>query len=116
MAHKTKNEKRKFKHQRIRKDIIGTPSRPRLNIYKSNTGIYAQLIDDVNGKTIASVSSLTLKLSPNNIENASKVGIELGKLANKIQVTEIVFDRGGYIYHGKVKALADGVRQEGIKF
>lgn len=113
---KTLKEKRQKKHLRIRSKISGTPERPRLNVFKSNAAIYAQVIDDVNGKTLVSASTLTLKLKGNNIENSKQVGKKIGELAKKAGITTIVFDRGGYIYHGKVKALADEVRKAGIKF
>ncbi len=114
---KTLKEKRQLKHLRVRAKISkGTAERPRLNVFKSNTGIYAQIIDDVAGKTIASASTQTLKLKGNNIENATKVGQAVAKAATAAGINEVVFDRGGYIYHGKVKALADAAREAGLKF
>ncbi len=116
MAKRTKNEARKFKHNRIRYSISGTAAIPRLNVFKSNTGIYVQLIDDVKGVTLTQTSSQILKLKGNTVENAKKVGTELGKKAKAIKIEKIVFDRGGYIYHGRIKALADAARAEGLKF
>lgn len=115
MAKSTK-QKRQTKHYRVRAKISGTADRPRLNVFKSNTGIYAQIIDDVAGVTIASASTMSLKLKGNNIENATKVGSAVAKAAKDKGIETIVFDRGGYIYHGKVKALADAARAEGLIF
>ncbi len=113
---KTLKKKRQVKHLRVRAKISGTPERPRLNVFKSNTGIYAQIIDDLNGKTLVSSSTQTLKLKSNNIENSIKVGKKIGELAIKAGIKTVVFDRGGYIYHGKIKALADAAREAGLKF
>lgn len=114
---KTLKEKRQTKHLRVRAKIsAGTALRPRLNVFKSNTGIYAQIINDENGTTIASSSTQSLKLKNNNIEAAIKVGKDVAESAKKAGIKEVVFDRGGYIYHGKVKALADAAREAGIKF
>lgn len=114
---KTLKEKRQTKHYRVRAKIsAGTTERPRLNVFKSNTGIYAQVINDDEGKTLASASTITLKLKGNNIQNAAKVGAEVAKKAIDAGVKEVVFDRGGFIYHGKVKALADAAREAGLKF
>ena len=114
---KTLKQKRQTKHLRVRARISpGTPERPRLNVFKSNTGIYAQIIDDVNGKTLANASTQTLKLKGNNIENAIKVGKAIGEAAKAAKIDTVVFDRGGFIYHGKVKALADAAREAGLKF
>ncbi len=114
---KTLKEKRQLKHYRVRARIsAGTAERPRLNVFKSNTGIYAQVINDETGTTVASASTKTLKLTGNNIENATKVGKAVAEAAKSAGVNEVVFDRGGYIYHGKVKALADAAREAGLKF
>ncbi len=114
---KTLKEKRQLKHYRVRARIsAGTAERPRLNVFKSNTGIYAQVINDETGITVASASTKTLKLTGNNIENATKVGKAVAEAAKSAGVNEVVFDRGGYIYHGKVKALADAAREAGLKF
>ncbi len=114
---KTLKQKRQTKHLRVRARIsAGTPQRPRLNVFKSNKAIYAQIIDDVNGKTLASASTQSLKLNGNNIENSTKVGKAIGDAAKAAGIETVVFDRGGFIYHGKVKALADGAREAGLKF
>ncbi|BDU67756.1 MAG: 50S ribosomal protein L18 [Candidatus Tyloplasma litorale] len=114
---KTLKQRRQTKHLRVRSKIsAGTLARPRLNIFKSNTGIYAQIIDDDKGITIASASTQTLKLKGNNIENAIKVGQAIAENGKNQGVKAVVFDRGGYIYHGKVKALADAARKSGLEF
>ena len=108
------NEMRKVRHERVRKQIIGTKDIPRLNVYRSNTNIYAQIIDDENGVTLASASSM--KMKGNNTEVATKVGEAIAKEAKKAKITKVVFDRGGYLYHGRVKALADAARENGLEF
>ena len=100
----------------IRHKVSGTAQKPRLTVFRSNTQIYAQLIDDVNGKTLASASSLGLKDKVNKIEQAAKVGALLAKVAMEAGITEVVFDRNGYLYHGRVKQLADAAREAGLKF
>lgn len=111
-----KNKARQKRHFRIRKNISGTAQVPRLNIFRSNKAIYAQLIDDTTHKTLASASSKELNLEGNNIEVSTKVGELIGKKAIDLKIEEVKFDRGGYIYHGKVKALADAAREAGLKF
>ena len=113
-----KNESRLVRHARVRKKIIGTPERPRLSVYKSLTGIYAQIIDDVNGKTLVAASTLDkeVKTKASNIEAAKEVGALVAKRATKAGIKTIVFDRGGYQYHGKVKALAEAAREGGLEF
>ena len=103
---------------RIRKKVFGDASKPRLAIYKSNKNIYVQAIDDLNQTTIGSASTLSKELKSDNlsIDTAKKVGELMGDILNKNNIKEAVFDRGGYIYHGRVKALADGIREKGIKF
>lgn len=110
----SRNEMRKIRHERIRKQIIGTKDIPRLNVYRSNKNIYAQIIDDENGVTLASASSM--KMKGNNTEIAAKVGEAVAKEAKKAKITKVVFDRGGYLYHGRVKALADAARENGLEF
>lgn len=100
----------------IRHKVTGTALKPRLTVFRSNTQIYGQLIDDVNGKTLASASSLGLKDKVNKIEQAAKVGALLAKVAMEAGITEVVFDRNGYLYHGRVKQLADAAREAGLKF
>ena len=109
-------EKIKF---RIRKKIIGVASRPRLSVFRSNTEIYAQLINDDNGSTIASVSSLDKDIKAQKVTKTEKsklVGNAIARKANDLGLTTVVFDRGGYIYHGRVKAVAEGAREGGLQF
>lgn len=113
----SKNVSRKIRHERIRKDIYGTSLIPRLNVYRSNKNIFAQLIDDEKGITLVSASTLELKdIKNNNIETATKVGELIAKKAKKAKISKVVFDRGGYLYHGRVKALADAARENGLEF
>ena len=109
-----KNKNRQKRHTRVRGKISGTAERPRLNIYRSNTNIYAQVIDDVAGVTLASASSL--KESGSKSEQATKVGEAIAKAAQAKGIEEVVFDRGGYLYHGRVQALAEAARENGLKF
>ncbi len=105
------------RHARVRTKISGTFDRPRLNVFRSNSQIYAQIIDDVKGETLVSASSLDLKLEKGgNIEAATKVGAEIAKRAKEKNIDVVVFDRGGYIYHGRVKALAEAAREAGLEF
>ena len=116
---KVKNRNLRHKRKiRIRKKINGLETKPRLAIYKSNKNIYVQAIDDLNHKTIATSSSLSKDLKSENLslETAKKVGELMGDKLNELGISEAVFDRGGYIYHGRVKALADAIREKGIKF
>ncbi|MCI5911526.1 MAG: 50S ribosomal protein L18 [Oscillospiraceae bacterium] len=112
------NKARKKRHLRVRNKISGTPQRPRLNVYRSTNHIYAQVIDDVNAVTLAQASSLDKEFSGNggNIEGAKKVGELVAKRAMDKGITEVVFDRGGYLYHGRIKELADAAREVGLKF
>ncbi len=116
----TKLERRDRIRKRIRKIISGTNTKPRLSVFRSNKEIYAQLIDDQNGKTLVAASSRDKATSDaklnTKIEVAAHVGKRLGELALKAGINEINFDRGGYLYHGRVKALADGAREGGLKF
>jgi large subunit ribosomal protein L18 len=100
----------------IRHKVSGTVQKPRMTVFRSNTQIYAQLIDDVNGVTLASASSLGLKEKATKIEQAAKVGALIAKVAQEAGITEVVFDRNGYLYHGRVKQLADAAREAGLKF
>jgi large subunit ribosomal protein L18 len=112
-----KNKVRQRRHMRVRGKISGTAERPRLNVYRSNKNIYAQLIDDVEGVTLASASTLDSEVSGNNkTERAAGVGALVAKRANEKKITEVVFDRGGYLYHGRVQALAEAARENGLKF
>ena len=102
---------------RIRKKIAGTGSKPRLSVFRSNKGIYAQLIDDKSGTTLISCSSAELKTAKGTkVEVSNSVGQKLAEKAISSGITEVVFDRGGYLFHGRVKALADGAREGGLKF
>ena len=118
---KDKNTERKVRHARVRKNLSGTSARPRLCVYRSLNKIYAQIIDDEKGVTLVSASSLEKALAQtlagkNKTEQAKLVGEELAKRAKKAKITEVVFDRGGYIYTGRVAALAEGARSAGLKF
>ena len=110
----SRNEMRTIRHERIRKNVSGTKDVPRLCVFRSNNNISVQLMDDVTGTTLASASSL--KEKGNNTEVAIKVGKAIAQAAKKLKISEVVFDRGGYLYHGRVKALADAAREEGLKF
>jgi len=118
----SRNEIRKRVHTRIRERMIGTSERPRLNIYRSLNHIYAQVIDDANGVTIASASTVAGKKSKGpkkiggNLGSAKEVGKVIAQKAQEKGVKKVVFDRGGYIYHGRVKALADAAREAGLEF
>ena len=106
------------RHKRVRAKISGTPERPRLNVFRSETNIYAQIIDDVKGTTLVSASSLEKGFEGrgNNCEAAAKVGEAIGQRAKDKGIDTVVFDRGGYLYHGRVKALAEGARKAGLEF
>ena len=113
----TKPEARARRHRRVRGRIFGTAERPRLVVFRSNRGIEAQLVDDVNARTLAAASWLHLKsFSGSKLEQAAEVGKLLAQNAKKANVEAVVFDRGGYLYHGRVKALADAAREGGLKF
>ena len=118
---KSKNTIRLKRHWRLRKNINGTAERPRLNVFRSLNNIYAQVIDDVNGVTLVSASSLDKELKDQNVtggnaEGAKLVGALVAKRAVEKGITTVVFDRGGYIYHGRVAALAEAAREAGLKF
>ena len=121
MSNKTKEQKRAKRHLRVRKNLFGTPERPRLCVYRSNKNISCQIIDDVNGVTLAAASSLDKNLKAEigyggNKEAAKKVGEAIAKIAVEKGISEVAFDRGGFIYHGRVKELAEGAREGGLKF
>jgi len=110
-------EARLRRHRRIRGKVAGTSERPRLAVFRSNRGIFAQLIDDKNARTLAASSWLQLKgFKGDKTEQAAEVGKKLAESAKAAGVTACVFDRGGYLYHGRVKALADGAREGGLEF
>ena len=113
----SKNLQRTRRHIRVRTKISGTPECPRLNVFRSNAHIHAQLIDDVNGKTIVAASTVEMKMTNgSNIEAAKAVGSEIAKRALEAKVSKVVFDRGGYVYHGRVQALAEAAREAGLEF
>ena len=115
----SRNEMRLERHNRIRKDLMGTSERPRLNVFRSNANITAQIIDDEKGVTLVSASSLEKELkiaNGGNVEAAKLIGAEIAKRAKKAKITKVVFDRGGYLYHGRVKALAEAARENGLEF
>ncbi len=112
------NKKRLIRHKRVRAKISGTAERPRLNVFRSLSNIYAQIIDDTTGNTIVSASSVEKGFEGNggNKEAAKKVGAMIAERAKEKGITEVVFDRGGYVYHGRVKELAEGAREGGLQF
>lgn len=118
VSRKDSNKARLKRHVRVRAKISGTTERPRLAVFRSNANISAQIIDDVKGVTLASASTLekTFEGIGSNVEAAKKVGEMIAERATAKGITEVVFDRGGYLYHGRVSALADGAREGGLKF
>ncbi len=112
------NAKRIKRHKRVRAKVSGTPERPRLNVFRSSANIYAQLIDDVSGVTLCSASSVEKDFGGNggNCDAAKKVGTKLAERAKEKGISVVVFDRGGYIFHGRVKSLAEGAREGGLEF
>ena len=113
-----KNAMRLKRHVRVRGKVSGTPERPRLNVFRSNANIYAQIIDDVNGVTLVAANTLEKEFegATGNCEAAKKVGAVLAERAKAKGIDKVVFDRGGYIYHGRVAALAEGAREHGLQF
>lgn len=121
MGKKSRNQQRKRRHRRVRAKIHGTAERPRLNIYRSNENIYAQVIDDDAGHTICAASTIDREIATNvsekpPIDQAKLVGMTVAKRAQEAGISKVVFDRGGFRYHGRVKALADGAREGGLDF
>ena len=115
----SRNEMRLERHKRIRENLHGTAERPRLNVFRSNANITAQVIDDDKGITLVSASTLEKELkitNGGNVEAAKKIGEEIAKRAKKAKITKVVFDRGGYLYHGRVAALAEAARENGLEF
>ena len=116
----SKNETRKRRKVRIRKKISGTAERPRLVVYRSNLHIYAQVVDDAAGTTLVSASTLTLSRNGEKASctkaGADRVGREIARLALEKNIRQVVFDRNGYLYHGRIKAVADGAREGGLEF
>lgn len=124
MALMNKNETRKQRHIRVRKRVNGSSERPRLNVYRSTNNIYAQIIDDIAGHTLVSASSLdpairgkkAAKSVGGNVDAAKQVGKLIAERAKSAGITKVVFDRGGYLYHGRVQGLADAARENGLEF
>ena len=113
----SRNDMRKVRHDRVRAKVSGTSVEPRLNVFRSNSQIFAQIIDDENGTTLVSSSSVELKIkNGGNAEGAKLVGKDIAEKAKKSGITKVVFDRGGYQYHGRVEALADAARENGLEF
>ncbi|MDR2822718.1 MAG: 50S ribosomal protein L18 [Acholeplasmatales bacterium] len=112
----SKNDTRLKRHLRIRQTIIGSASRPRLVVYRSNTAIYGQIIDDTIHHTLVSANSKELNLTHSNIETSKAVGKLIAEKAVKTGITKVVFDRAGYLYHGKIKAFAEAAREAGLIF
>lgn len=116
-----KNAVRKIRHARVRRKLRGTPERPRLNVYRSSNHIYTQIIDDVTGTTLASASTLSpelmeIRTNGGNVGAAKRVGELIAKKALESGITKVVFDRGGYLYHGRIAALAEAAREAGLEF
>lgn len=117
MAKLSRNQARIKKYNRLKSKItFGTATRPRVMVYKSLTNFYAQLVDDQNKKTITSVSTVKYTEYSGNVQAAEKLGLEMAKVLKNLKIDSIIFDRSGYVYHGKVKAFADALRKEGVKF
>ena len=120
MKAKSRSTKRLHRHKRVRKKVQGSEARPRLNIFRSSKHIYAQIVDDVKGHTLAAASSLSQELEQlktgANKTAARAVGKLIAQKAKEKNIAQVVFDRGGYLYHGRVKELADGAREGGLKF
>ncbi|NMB20128.1 MAG: 50S ribosomal protein L18 [Firmicutes bacterium] len=121
MAKYSRREARERRHKRLRQRVVGTAQRPRLNVYRSLHHIHAQIIDDSIGHTLVSASSVEPELrgklgSTGNKEAAKEIGLALAERAKAAGITQVVFDRGGYIYHGRIAALADGAREGGLEF
>ena len=115
----SRNEMRLERHKRIRKTLAGTAERPRLNVFRASANITAQIIDDTKGITLVSASTLEKELNiknGGNVEAAKIIGAEIAKRAKKAKIDKVVFDRGGYLYHGRVKALAEAARENGLEF
>ena len=120
MSRVSRTDRRVRKHDRVRKKVSGSSAQPRLNVFRSSKHIYAQLVDDVSGQTLATASSLSKELdglkTGANKQAAREVGKLIAKKAKDKQIARVVFDRGGYVYHGRVRELADGAREGGLKF
>lgn len=112
----TRTEQRQKRHRRVRKKVVGTAERPRLAVYRSNRHTYAQLIDDFAGRTVVSASTLTIDAGPDPKEKAKAVGKAVAEAAKKAGIAQVTFDRAGFMYHGRVKAVAEGAREGGLEF
>ena len=115
----SRNDMRIARHRRVREKVSGTSEYPRLNVFRSNKNIFAQIIDDEANKTLVSASSIDKELkleNGSNVEAAIQVGVLLAKRAKEAKITKVVFDRGGYLYHGRVEALAEAARENGLEF
>ena len=115
----SRNDMREARHARVREKVVGTSVEPRLNVFRSNSNIFAQIIDDEKAVTLVSASSIDKELkieNGSNVEAATKVGELLAKRAKKAKITKVTFDRGGYLYHGRVEALANAARENGLEF
>jgi large subunit ribosomal protein L18 len=113
---KAKNQKNIRRHARVRSTISGTEARPRLSVFRSNRGMFLQLIDDLNGKTLASASTIELKTKAKKIDLGKELGLLIAKKGQALKITKVVFDRSSYKYHGRVKAVAEGAREGGLEF
>lgn len=111
-----KQLKRKRRQKRVRAKISGTAELPRLNVYRSNTGVFVQLIDDVSGRTLVSASNKEVKAKGTKTEQSFEVGKLIAQKAKKAKIEKVVFDKGGFKYHGRIKAVAEGAREEGLQF
>jgi large subunit ribosomal protein L18 len=121
MANKQRDIARTRRKQRVRKKVLGTDQRPRMCVFKSSKHIYAQIISDDRGMTLASVSTLSKALAPKvedvkGVQAAKQVGLALAKICKEKNITQVVFDRNGFLFHGRVKAIADGAREGGLEF
>lgn len=116
-----RNAVRKIRHKRVRKKVAGSPERPRLNVFRSSKHIYTQIIDDLTGQTLVSASTLSPELADvrqqgGNLEAAKRVGSLIAEKAKEKGITQVIFDRGGYLYHGRIAAVAEAARQAGLEF
>lgn len=116
IKHQDRKLGRAKRHRRVRVNVIGTPERPRLAVFRSLNHVYAQLIDDAASRTLAAASTVDLKGKGNGMAEAAKVGKSIAEKAKAAGVSTVVFDRGGFLYHGRIKALADAAREAGLEF
>lgn len=113
---KAKQEKNERRHGRVRAKISGTEARPRLSVFRSNSGMFLQLIDDLNGRTLASAGVSEIKIKQSKVDLGKALGLLIAEKAKKQKITKVVFDRSAYKYHGRVKAVAEGAREGGLEF